>query len=54
MQDSAFAMPGHAVDARDPDLLQVLNAMLPLYPFRHEPRYQASLARIGLPERLRS
>ena len=53
LKDSAYAMLGHAVDARDLDLLQVLNAMPPLYPFRSEPRYQALLARIGLPERLR-
>jgi TolB-like protein len=53
MKDSAYAMLGHAVDARDLDLLQVLNAMPPLYPFRGEPRYQALLVRIGLPDRLR-
>jgi eukaryotic-like serine/threonine-protein kinase len=53
MKDSAYAMLGRAVDARDLDLLQVLNAMPPLYRFRGEPRYQALLARIGLPERLR-
>jgi hypothetical protein len=46
-------MLAHAVEARDLDLLQVLNAMPPLYAFRGEPRYQALLARIGLPERLR-
>ena len=51
-KDSAYAMLGRAVDARDLDLLQVLNAMPPLYPFRGEPRYQALLAHIGLPERL--
>ena len=45
--------PEQVVDPRDLDLLQVLNAMPPLYPFRREPRYQALLARIGLPERLR-
>jgi eukaryotic-like serine/threonine-protein kinase len=52
-KDSAYAMLGRAVDARDLDLLQVLNATPPLYPFRGEPRYQALLARIGLPEPLR-
>jgi hypothetical protein len=46
-------MLDRAVEARDVDLLQILNAMPPLYPFRQEPRYQALLARIGLPERLR-
>lgn len=53
LKDSAYTMLGRAVDARDPDLLQVLNAIPPLYPFRGEPRYQALLAHIGLPERLR-
>jgi serine/threonine-protein kinase len=53
LKDSGYAMLGRAVEARDLDLLQVLNAMPPLYPFRGEPRYQALLARIGLPERLR-
>ena len=53
LTDSAYVMLGRAVDARDLDLLQVLNAMPPLYAFRGEPRYQALLARIGLPERLR-
>jgi len=53
LKDSAYTMLGRAVDARDPDLLQILNAMPPLYPFRQEPRYQALLARIGLPDRLR-
>lgn len=53
LKDSAYTMLGRAVDARDLDLLQVLNAMPPLYPFRGEPRYQALLAHIGLPERLR-
>jgi serine/threonine-protein kinase len=52
-KDSAYAMLAQAVEARDLDLLQVLNAMPPLYAFRGEPRYQALLARIGLPERLR-
>ena len=52
-KDSAYAMLDRAVAARDGDLLQVLNAMPPLYRFRREPRYQALLARIGMPERLR-
>ncbi len=52
-KDSAYAMLDRAVTARDVDLLQVLNAMPPLYRFRREPRYQALLARIGMPERLR-
>ena len=52
-QDSAYAMLNRAVEARDVDLLQVLNAMPALYPFRHEPRYQELMAKIGMPERLR-
>jgi eukaryotic-like serine/threonine-protein kinase len=52
-KDSAYAVLNRAVDARDADLLQVLNAMPPLYRFRQEPRYQALLARMGMPERLR-
>ena len=53
MKDSAYTMLGRAVEARDTDLLQILNAMPPLYQFRQEPRYQMLLARIGLPHRLR-
>ena len=52
-KDSAYAMLNRAFDARDVDLLQVLNAMPALYPFRQEPRYQDLLARMGMPERLR-
>lgn len=52
-RDEAYAMFDRAVAARDLDLLQMLNGMPPLYRFRQEPRYQALLARIGLPERLR-
>lgn len=51
--DQAYAMFDRAVAARDMDLLQMLNGMPPLYRFRQEPRYQALLARIGVPERLR-
>ncbi len=49
-KDGMYAMLERAVAARDPDLLQVLNAMPFLYPLRPEPRYQALLARMGLPE----
>ncbi len=52
-KDSAYAMLNRAIAERDVDLLQILNAMPPLYPFRGEPRYQELLARIGMPERLR-
>ena len=52
-KDSAYAMLNRAFEARDVDLLQVLNAMPALYPFRQEPRYQDLMARMGMPERLR-
>ncbi|HYW30507.1 MAG TPA: hypothetical protein VE869_03290 [Gemmatimonas sp.] len=52
-RDEAYAMFDRAIAARDLDLLQMLNGMPPMYRFRQEPRYQALLARIGLPERLR-
>ncbi len=52
-KDSAYALLHQAIAERDPDLLQVLNAMPPLYPFRQEPRYQELLSRMGMPERLR-
>ncbi|MBY0491853.1 MAG: protein kinase [Gemmatimonadaceae bacterium] len=52
-RDAAYAMFDRAVTARDLDLLQMLNGMPPLFRFRQEPRYQALLARIGIPERLR-
>jgi serine/threonine-protein kinase len=52
-RDQAYALFDQAVAARDMDLLQMLNGMPPLFPFRQEPRYQALLAKIGLPERLR-
>jgi TolB-like protein/tRNA A-37 threonylcarbamoyl transferase component Bud32 len=49
-KDGMYRMFDRAITARDPDLLQVLNAMPFLYPLRGEPRYQALLARMGLPE----
>jgi TolB-like protein/tRNA A-37 threonylcarbamoyl transferase component Bud32 len=52
-KDAMYAMFDRAITERDPDLLQVLNAMPFLYPIRREPRYQQLLARIGLPEELR-
>jgi hypothetical protein len=42
-----------AIDARDPDMLQMINAMPVLYSIRKQPRYQVLLARIGLPAALR-
>jgi Tfp pilus assembly protein PilF len=52
-KDSMYTLFDRAIEERDPDLLQILNAMPFLYPVRHEPRYQQLLARIGLPEPLR-
>jgi tetratricopeptide (TPR) repeat protein len=52
-KDSAYAMLNRALDTRDTDLLQMLNAMPALYPFRQEPRYQDLMSRMGMPERLR-
>jgi tetratricopeptide (TPR) repeat protein len=49
-KDGMYAMFDRAVAERDPDLLQIINAMPFLYPLRGEPRYQALLARMGLPE----
>lgn len=44
---------GRAIDARDPFAIWYLNALPALRPWRHEPRYQALLARMGLPEEWR-
>ena len=52
-KDSAYALLNTAIAKRDPDLLQTLNAMPALYPFRQEARYQELLARMEMPERLR-
>jgi hypothetical protein len=51
--DSMYALFDRAIRERDPDVLQIINAMPILYPVRKDPRYQALLARIGLPEDLR-
>ena len=53
--DSAamYATFERAIDARDPDAIWILNSMPSLRPLRHDPRYQALLARMGLPESLR-
>ena len=48
-----YAMFDRAVKERDPDILQVMNAMPILYPVRKEAQYQALLAKVGLPEALR-
>ena len=52
-KDSMYALFDRAVEARDLDLLQVMNAMPILYPVRKEAPYLGLQARIGLPERLR-
>lgn len=52
-KDSMYALFDRAIVERDPDLLQIMNAMPVLYPLRPEPRYQRLLARIGLPAELR-
>jgi hypothetical protein len=52
-KDAMYAMFDRAVAARDPDLLMVVNSMPFLYPVSREPRYQALLARVGLPARPR-
>jgi hypothetical protein len=51
--DSMYALFERAIDAREPDALWFLNAVPALQPLRHEPRYQALLERMGLPEELR-
>jgi serine/threonine-protein kinase len=52
-RDSMYTMFQRAIDARDPDAIWILNATPMLRPLRHEPRYQALLERMGLPEHLR-
>ena len=51
--DSMYALFERAIDARDPDAIWIVNATPMLRPLRHEPRYQALLERMGLPEKLR-
>ncbi len=52
-QDSMYVTFEHAIDAREPEALWFLNALPALFPLRSEPRYQALLERMGLPESLR-
>ena len=52
-KDAMYAMFERAIDARDTDAIWFLNTVPALRPWRHEPRYQALLARMGLPEELR-
>jgi tetratricopeptide (TPR) repeat protein len=52
-KDRMYTMFGRAIDAREPFAIWYLNALPALRPWRHEPRYQALLARMGLPEEWR-
>lgn len=47
-RDSMYVLLDLAVQARDADLLWILNAIPYLYPRHREPRYQQLLARVGL------
>jgi tetratricopeptide (TPR) repeat protein len=49
MPDSMYTLLDRAVEARDPDMLQVLTALRFMYPRHREPRYQELLRRVGLP-----
>jgi hypothetical protein len=51
--DSMYVLFELAIDAREPDALWFLNAVPALFQLRPEPRYQALLERMGLPEELR-
>ncbi len=52
-KEAMYVMFDRAIAERDPDILQVANAMPFLYPVRKEPRYQRMLEQIGLPSELR-
>jgi hypothetical protein len=52
-QDTMYATFQRAIDARDPYAIWFLNAFPALRPWRQEPRYQALLGRMGLPEEWR-
>ena len=52
-KDAMYAAFERAIDARDPAAVWYLNAVPMLRPWRQEPRYQALLARMGLPEEWR-
>jgi len=51
--DSMYVLFERAIDARQPEALWFPNTVPALQPLRQEPRYQALLARMGLPEHLR-
>jgi eukaryotic-like serine/threonine-protein kinase len=52
-KDSMYIMFGRAIDARQVNVMYTMNAQPVLRPWRHEPRYQALLARMGMPEEWR-
>jgi tetratricopeptide (TPR) repeat protein len=52
-KDAMYAMFERAIDAREPYAIWYLNAVPWLRTWRQEPRYQALLARMGLPEEWR-
>ena len=52
-RDSMYVLFERAIDVKDPDALWFLNAIPSLRPFRHEPRYQRLLERMGLPKEWR-
>jgi eukaryotic-like serine/threonine-protein kinase len=52
-RDSMYVLFERAIDAREFDALWFINALPALRALRHEPRYQALLERMGLPEELR-
>jgi len=51
--DAMYASFERAIDARDPSAVWYLNAQPALRRWRHEPRYQALLTRMGMPEEWR-
>jgi serine/threonine-protein kinase len=51
--NAMYTMFARAIDARDPDAIWILNSLPSLQLLRREPRYQALLARMGMPEHLR-
>jgi TolB-like protein len=51
--DSMYVLLERAIDAREPEALWFPNTVPALMRLRHEPRYQALLERMGLPEEWR-
>jgi len=52
-KDAMYSTFARVIDARDPNAIWFLNAAPALRPWRQEPRYQALLERMGLPEEWR-